>query len=83
MFLSVKLFIKRLAWCDMKEEIKVSTVFLTNEEFFLLLRHLQVNFPLLKSRFDYSSYIIIYRLAVIHATSLAVALQFSPSMSAA
>lgn len=34
MFLSVKLFIKRLAWCDMKEEIRVNTVFLTNEDFF-------------------------------------------------
>lgn len=34
MFLSVKLFIKRLAWCDMKEEIRGYTVFLTNEEIF-------------------------------------------------
>lgn len=34
MFLSVKLFIKRLAWCDMKEEIRGYTVFLTNEDFF-------------------------------------------------
>lgn len=35
MFLSVKLFIKRLAWCDMKEEIRGYVVFLTNEEIFL------------------------------------------------
>lgn len=34
MFLSVKLFIKRLAWCDMKEEIRGYTVFLTNEDSF-------------------------------------------------
>lgn len=46
MFLSVKLFIKRLAWCDTKEEIRGYTVFLTNEEIFLMLRHLQLDFPL-------------------------------------
>lgn len=52
MFLSVKLFIKRLAWCDMKEEIRGYTVFLTNEDrfffffFLFMLRHLQLDFPL-------------------------------------
>lgn len=46
MFPSVKLFIKRLAWYDMKEETRGYTVFLTNEEIFLMLRHLQLSFPL-------------------------------------
>jgi len=46
MFLSVKLFIKRLTWCDMKEEIRGYTVFLPNEEVFLMLKHLQLDFAL-------------------------------------
>lgn len=48
MFLSVKLFIKRLVWCDMKEEIRVNTVVLTNEDFFFFFFIAEA----LKSRFS-------------------------------